>query len=118
MGGELEPGLCPNCGDRVPEGLDCGRCSPGRQPDLEAILRASQGIPGDLDGAIRAMASVHAQWKAAWTETGFSEQEAFELVRVLVACSSGGGRCLNLLWGTGRHASAAPWRAGTSRWPA
>ena len=64
-------------------------------PDLESIYRASQGITPDMDGAIRAMASVHAQWRAAWRETGeFSDEETFELVRLLVASSAGGIRSL------------------------
>jgi hypothetical protein len=70
---------------------------PDSGPDLEAILRASQGITADMDGAIRAMTAVHAQWRRAWTETGaFNDLEAFELVRIMVAASAGGVRCLNL----------------------
>lgn len=91
---EQDPDTCSGCGGQLPAGRACAACAP---PDLEAILRASQGIGPDIDGAIRAMASVHAQWREAWLETGkFSEQEAFELVRILVASSAGGVRCLNL----------------------
>ena len=93
--------LCSNCGNQFPSGQLCDQCGgqgiPAAEvPGLEAILRASQGITPDVDGAIRAMASVHAQWKAAWLENGFTEQETFELVRILVASSAGGVRCLNL----------------------
>ena len=66
------------------------------QPDLEAILRASQGITPDMDTSITALAAVHARWRTAWTDTGkFSDEEAFELVRILVAASSGGIRSLD-----------------------
>jgi hypothetical protein len=65
-------------------------------PDLEEILRRAQGITPDMDGAIRAMAAVHAQWRQAWRETGeFTDEEAFELVRLLVAASAGGIRSLD-----------------------
>lgn len=95
MGKEPDLDLCSSCGNQFPAGQVCGNCGP---PDLEAILRASQGMGGpDVDSAIRAMASVHAQWRDAWTETGrFTELETFELVRIIVATSSGGCRCLNL----------------------
>lgn len=91
--------LCTNCGNKFPAGQVCSKCGTQGVPDapgLEAILRASQGITPDIDSAIRAMASVHAQWKEAWLEAGFSEQETFELVRIIVASSAGGARCLNL----------------------
>lgn len=89
-----DPDLCSACGNQFPAGQVCANCAP---PDLEAILRASQGIGPDVDGAIRAMASVHAQWRDAWIETGkFTELETFELVRILVATQAGGCRCLNL----------------------
>lgn len=94
MGKDPDLDLCSSCGNQFPAGQVCANCAP---PDLEAILRASQGITPDVDGAIRAMASVHARWREAWMETGrFTEQEAFELTRILVAASSGGVRCLNL----------------------
>jgi hypothetical protein len=64
-------------------------------PDLETILRASQGISPDMGGAIQAMAQIHADWRQAWEATGrFSSEEAFELVRILVASSAGGIRSL------------------------
>jgi|HubBroStandDraft_3_1064219.scaffolds.fasta_scaffold1624480_2 hypothetical protein len=64
-------------------------------PDLEAILRASQGITPDMDTAVDALAAVHARWRQAWAETGaFSPDETFELVRILVAASAGGIRSL------------------------
>jgi hypothetical protein len=64
-------------------------------PDLEAILAASQGIGPDTPGAISAMTTVHSMWRRAWAETGaFSDEESFELVRILVAASAGGLRAL------------------------
>lgn len=102
MGDPPDLDLCSNCGNQFPSGHVCGQCGgqgiPASEvPGLEAILRASQGITPDVEGAIRAIASVHAQWKAAWLETNqFSEQEIFELVRILVASQFGGVRCLNL----------------------
>lgn len=100
MGDPPDLDLCSNCGNQFPAGQVCSQCG-GQEtqdsPDLEAIFRASQGLTPDMDGAIRAMASVHAQWREAWMETGkFTEQETFELVRILVASSAGGVRCLNL----------------------
>ena len=95
-----DPDTCSSCGSQFPAGQVCANCFPALEnppPDLESIFRASQGFGPDVDGAIRTMASIHAQWRAAWTETGkFSEQESFELVRIIVASSSGGVRCLNL----------------------
>jgi len=68
-------------------------------PGLEELLRASQGITPDMTGAISAMASVHAQWRQAWADTGkFTDEETFELVRLLVASSAGGIRSLGLSW--------------------
>lgn len=64
-------------------------------PDLEAILRASQGIRPDFLALAGQMAQVHAEWRKAWMATGvFSDDEAFELVRILVASSAGGIRSL------------------------
>jgi hypothetical protein len=69
---------------------------PPEGPDLEEILRISQGITPDMDAAVLAMAAIHAQWRKAWVETGgFTEQESFELVRILVASSAGAIRSLN-----------------------
>ena len=66
-------------------------------PDLEAILRASQGITPDMASGISTLASVHAQWRQAWADTGrFTDEEAFELTRILVAASAGGVRSLGL----------------------
>jgi hypothetical protein len=74
-------------------------------PDLEAILRSSQGISDGIDASITALAAVHARWRQAWTDTGtFTSEEAFELVRVLVARTAGGLGSLGLSWncsGTG-----------------
>ena len=73
----------------TPDGQD------GSQPDLEEILRASQGITPDMDGAITSLAAVHAQWRRAWADTGtFTDEETFELVRILVAASAGAIRSL------------------------
>lgn len=67
----------------------------GEVPDLEAILRASQGITDGMDTGITALAAVHALWRRAWRDTGaFTDEETFELVRILVAASSGGIRSL------------------------
>jgi hypothetical protein len=73
--------------DGIPDGEDT--------PDLEAILRISQGITPDMDTSITTLATVHARWRKAWSDTGaFSDEESFELVRVLVAASAGGVRSL------------------------
>ena len=89
--------LCSVCGNQFPRGQVCEQCAAlSSAPDLESIFRASQGLPPDGESAIRALASTHAMLKSAWTEAGFSDQEAFELVRVIVASSAGGIRCLNL----------------------
>jgi hypothetical protein len=73
----------------IPDGQD------GSLPGLEEILRRSQGITPDVDGAITAMAQIHANWRQAWTDTGrFSDEESFELVRILVAASAGAIRAL------------------------
>lgn len=80
-----EPAAAPDSGpgDEPPPGAEV--------PDLETILRMSQGITPDFSGAIRSMAGIHAEWRQAWAETGqFSEAETFELVRILVATSAGG----------------------------
>lgn len=72
---------------------------PAEPPDLEAILHASLGIGDGADRAITALAAIHAQWRTAWRETGqFTDEETFELVRILVAASAGGLRSLALSW--------------------
>ena len=65
-------------------------------PDLEALLRLSQGITPDTDEAIEALAALHGRWYKAWVETGiFTEYQAFELVRILVAGATGSLRSLS-----------------------
>jgi hypothetical protein len=93
---------CSNCQATFPVGGFCPACGPvplheaaADSPDLEEILRASQGITPDTDGAMRAMATLHAMWRRAWRDTGeFTEEETFELVRIMVASASGGIRSL------------------------
>lgn len=70
----------------------------GREvPDLEAILREAQGLTPDISAGIRGLAAIHAEWRQSWLDTGkFSEQESFELIRVLVATAAGGIRSLGL----------------------
>jgi hypothetical protein len=93
---------CPNCQAVFPAGSFCPACGPvplreaAAPENLEEILRASQGITPDMSGAVRAMAETHAMWRQAWTDTGrFSDDEAFELVRIIVATSAGGLRSLD-----------------------
>ena len=70
---------------------------PGEPPDLEEILRRSQGITPDTDQAVEFLAALHARWRRAWRDTGeFSDDESFELARILVAVSAGGLRQLGL----------------------
>lgn len=94
--------LCDTCGNQFPAGQSCSNCFPSPEsppPDLEEILRASQGLTPDIDAAIRSMAQIHADWRQAWEATGqFSPEESFELVRILVAASAGGIRSLGLSW--------------------
>lgn len=86
-----DPDLCTECGNQFPAGQICANCAPEAPPDLEAILRASQGIGPDIPAAIRAQAAIHAEWRQAWMDTGkFDPQEAFELVAILVCVSAGG----------------------------
>jgi hypothetical protein len=64
-------------------------------PGLEDILRASQGIGPDFLAMAGQLASIHAEWRKAWENTGvFDHSESFELVRILVASSAGGIRFL------------------------
>jgi hypothetical protein len=85
-----DPDLCGQCGNQLPAGQLCGQCQTAPE-SLEAILRASQGITPDMGGAVRATAQIHADWRDAWTATGrFSDEETFELVRIIVAASAGG----------------------------
>lgn len=89
--------LCGTCGNQFPAGQVCAVCAEqaGTLPGLEEILRRSQGITPDMDGAIQAMAQIHANWRQAWTDTRkFTDEETFELVRILVAASAGGIRAL------------------------
>jgi hypothetical protein len=84
---------CAQCQTTFPFGTACPVCtdSAARPPDLEEILRASQGIGPDIPAAIRAQATIHAEWRQAWLDTGkFSEHESFELVAILVTVSAGG----------------------------
>lgn len=95
MGEKPDLDLCPSCGSQFPAGMLCPRCSP--PPDLEELLRRSQGIADEHDHAIEILAAVHARWYRAWTETGgFSQEQAFELVRIMVATAMGGLRALGL----------------------
>lgn len=93
---------CPDCQAVFPAGSFCPACGPvplrefTAPENLEEILRASQGITPDMGGAIRSMAQIHADWRDAWTATGrFSDEETFELVRIIVARSAGGLRSLD-----------------------
>ena len=75
--------------ENVPEPEDAGAAS------LEQILQQLQGIDPGAPGMIASMASVHAMWMQAWLDTEkFTREEAFELVRILVATSTGGLRSL------------------------
>jgi hypothetical protein len=107
-----EPDLCDTCGSQFPAGQSCANCFPSPEnppPDLEEILRASQGLTPDIDAAIRSMAQIHADWRQAWEATDqFSSEEAFELVRILVAASAGGIRSLGLSWAEQRAGRAGP----------
>ena len=48
------------------------------------------------DQVIETMATIHARWRRAWRDTDeFSDEEAFELVRILVASSAGAIRALD-----------------------
>lgn len=68
----------------------------GEVPDLEEILRLSQGIVPEHDRAIEALAAIHARWRRAWRDTDeFTDAETFELVRILVASSAGAIRALD-----------------------
>lgn len=99
MGERSDFDLCSQCGNQFPAGQVCSQC--GAQgvpvPDLEELLRRSQGIVPEHDKAIEIMTAIHARWRKAWEDTGaFSSEEAFELVRILVATSAGGIRALGL----------------------
>lgn len=89
-----DPEFCAECGNQFPAGQVCANCAP-QPPDLEDILRASQGIAPDFLSMAGQLATIHAEWRKAWEATGqFSSEEAFELVRILVASSAGGIRAL------------------------
>lgn len=62
---------------------------PGEQPDLEQLLKISQGIAGPVDQAIGTMSAVHAQWYQAWIENGIPEHQAGAMLRVMIAVNCG-----------------------------
>jgi hypothetical protein len=65
-------------------------------PDLEALYNLAKGIMPEHDQMIETMAAIHARWRKAWQDTdAFSDEEAFELVRILVASSAGAIRALD-----------------------
>lgn len=64
-------------------------------PDLEALYNMAKGIMPEHDQMIETMAAIHFRWRKAWEESGFSDGEAFELVRILVASSAGAIRALD-----------------------
>lgn len=59
-------------------------------PDLEQILKMSQGIAGPMDQVIESMSAIHAQWYKSWVENGIPEPQAAVLLRVMVAVNCGG----------------------------
>lgn len=58
-------------------------------PDLEQLLKMSQGLTGPAEQAIETMSAVHARWYRAWIENDIPEHRAAELLRVMVAAGCG-----------------------------
>lgn len=58
-------------------------------PDLEQLLKMSQGLTGPMDQVIKTMSAVHAQWYKAWIENGIPEPQAGAMLRVMLAVNCG-----------------------------
>lgn len=55
-------------------------------PDLEALIREAQAynVTGEMTQVITALAGIDGLWLAQWQQSGFTIEQAFELVRIMV----------------------------------